>query len=162
LVGVDAGGAAPMPREYDGYWTSTASVAPDFFATFDAAPLAGRLFADADYAGPSQVAVVNQSFVSRVLRGRNPIGRHLQYTDGGRNSGVPPDARWIEIVGVVRDRGMAWEPDWRVAGIYLPLDLPSVGNVYLAARVPGDIAAATIALRQIAARTEPLLRVAVV
>jgi predicted permease len=160
LVGVDAGGAAPMDRKYDGYWTRMAAVAQDFFAAFDAAPLSGRLFTAADYAGTRRVAVVNQSFVSRVLGGRNPIGRHFQYRYLRGYSGPRANQPWIEIVGVVRDIGMGHEPD--TAGFYLPLDLAAVGNVYLAARVPGDMAAAMTALRQIAARTEPLLRVAAV
>ncbi len=164
LVGIDAGGAAPMEGEYDGYWISSAAVTRDFFATFDAAPLAGRLFTGADYGGTPRVAVVNQSFVSRVLGGRNPLGRHLQYHyDGGGGGQAPPmgtRAPWIEIVGVVRDLGMAYEPDPKVAGVYLPLDLPSIGSVYLAARISGDISASTQALRQIAARTDPLLHVA--
>jgi putative ABC transport system permease protein len=166
VIAVDAGGAAPMEREYDGYWISTAAVAEDFFATFDAAPLAGRFFTSADYAGPPRVAVVNQSFVSRVLGGRQAIGRRVQFHRDGGNAGQRPpmgrNAPWIEIVGVVRDLGMAHEPEKQVAGLYIPLDLRSVGSVYVAARVPGDMAPAANALRQIAARTEPLLRVAAV
>jgi hypothetical protein len=119
-----------------------------------------RAMSRSDYAGPHRVAVVNESFVSRVLGGRNPIGRHLQYHSGRQ----PPwtNQPWIEIVGVVRDLGMAAEPDAAVAGIYLPLDLASVGSVFIAARVPGDMATATSALRQIAARTDPLLRLSAV
>ena len=165
-IGVDADGAAPMKYEVDGYWISSAAVAEDFFATFDASPLAGRLFTGADFARTPRVAVVNQSFVSRVFGGRNPIGRHVQYRYGGGNGGQPPpmgaNAPWIEIVGVVRDMGMAKAPNPQVAGIYLPLDLTSVNSVYVAARVSGDMGAATSALRHIAVRTEPLLRVAAV
>ena len=165
VIGVDAGGAGPMEegsvwdKKIDGYRISTAAVDPTFFETFDAGPLAGRLFTGADYSGPPRVAVVNQSFVKRVLGGRNPIGRHLQYrAAGGQTAGQP----WIEIVGLVRDLGMAVEPDPQVAGIYLPLDARSLGAVYVGARVPGDIAGAAQALRDIAARTDPLLRVAAV
>ena len=104
--------------------------------------------------------MVNQSFVSRVLGGRNPVGRHFQYRYGRDYDGPRANQPWIEIVGVVRDIGVGREPD--TAGIYLPLDLVSAGNVYLAARVSGDMAAATTVLRSIAARTDPLLRVSAV
>jgi putative ABC transport system permease protein len=173
IIDVDEGGAAALEEggmwdaPVDGYRVSTAAVDPAFFSTFDAEPLAGRLFTDADYAGPARVAVVNQSFVARVLGGRNPIGRRLHYRkeldpNGGQRPpiGTPPPS--IEIVGLVRDLGMATEPDPKVAGIYLPLDLRSLGTVQIAARVSGDITAATAALQQIAARTDPLLRVSAV
>ena len=100
---------------YDGYRVSTAAVNPSFFATFDAEPLAGRLLTGADLHGPARVAVVNQSFVTRVLGGRNPIGRHVQYRDVDQYAGQRPPSGtsppWIEIVGLVRDMGMAAEPD---------------------------------------------------
>jgi predicted permease len=163
VIGLDAGGAGPMEGDVDGYRVSTAAVEQDFFATFDAAPLAGRLFTAADYGAARRVAVVNQSFVDRVLGGRNPIGRHVRYRVVDQHAGQRPpagiDPPWIEIVGLVRDIGMATEPDPKVAGIYMPLDLPSVSSAYVAARVPGDIVAATNAVRRIAAQTEPLLRV---
>jgi putative ABC transport system permease protein len=164
VIGVDAGGAGPMEGQFDGYRVSTAAVAEDFFATFDAAPLAGRLFTAGDYAGQPRVAVVNQSFVDRVLGGRNPIGRHVQYRvvrDQAASQRPPTGANppWIEIVGLVRDMGMAFGSDPQAAGIYLPLTLSRAPGVYVGARVSGDVAATAIALRHVAARIEPLLRV---
>ena len=154
---VDAGGAAPVDATTGGYRISTASVAPDFFTTFDAGPLAGRLFTAADYGGTQRVAIANESFVTNVLGGRNAIGRHVQYHD--RTRPTPPNEPWIEIVGVVRDIGIAGSA---TAGLYQPLDLAAADRVYLAARVAGDMAAATAALRHVAARTDPLLRVSAV
>ena len=164
VIGVDPGGAGPMEGQFDGYRVSTAAVAEDFFATFDAAPLAGRLFTAGDYAGQPRVAVVNQSFVDRVLGGHNPIGRHVQYRvvrDQAASQRPPAGANppWIEIVGLVRDMGMAFGSDPQVAGIYLPLTLSRAPGVYVGARVSGDVAATAIALRHVAARIEPLLRV---
>lgn len=154
---VDSGGAAPVDSETGAYRISTASVAQDFFTTFDAAALAGRLFTAADYVGSRRVAIVNQSFVANVLGGRNAIGRHVQLHSGSRPT--PPDESWIEIVGVVRDIGVGGAA---TAGIYQPLDVAASGSVYLAARVSGDMARATAALRRVAARTDPLLRVSAV
>jgi ABC-type antimicrobial peptide transport system permease subunit len=69
--------------------------------------------------------------------------------------------RWLEIVGVVRDMGMAAEPAPKTAGAYLPLRLGELdaGSVMIAARVSGDMTAATNALRSIAATANPALRV---
>ncbi len=167
VIGLDAGGGGPMERNVDGYRVSWAAVAEDFFATVGAAPLAGRLFTAADYAGVPRVAVVNQSFVDHVLGGRNPIGRHLQilYEYRGNAGGERPPAGsnppWIEIVGVVRDMGMDRGPSPFVAGFYVPLHPPPAGPIYVAARVTGDISAAINAIHA-AARTEPLLRVSAV
>ena len=69
---------------------------------------------------------------------------------------VPP---WFEIVGVVRDLGMAVEPNPNTAGAYFPLNLRNVGSVMVAARVSGDMAAATNALRSVAKNVDPTLRV---
>jgi putative ABC transport system permease protein len=166
VIDVDAGGAGPMERNFDGYRVSTARVTEDFFATVDAAPVAGRFFTAADYAGAPRVAVVNQSFVDRVLGGRNPIGRHLrllyEYTGNSPRPPAGPTPPWIEIVGVVRDMEMARSPtNPFVAGFYLPFHPPPGGPVYVAARVTGDVAVAIKAIHA-AARTEPLLRVSAV
>jgi len=160
VIGIDAGGGGPMEANVDGYRVTTARVAEDFFVTFDAAPRGGRLFTAADYAGAPRVAVVNQSFVERVLGGRNPIGRHVQYLyeAGSQRPATGTTPPWIEIVGVVRDMAMAREPSPYVAGIYLPFRLESTGAVYVAARVTGDKSAAIKAVHA-AARTEPLLRI---
>lgn len=154
LVQVDEGGAAPTEEGLAGYRVSTAAVEPDFFAAFDAAPIAGRLFTQSDYVQRPHAVIVNQPFVDRVLGGRNPIGRRVRYL-----SSVAPDQPWLEIVGLVRDLGMASLLDPKVAGIYQPLDLKSSSAVYVAARVNGDLTAASKALRTLAAKTDVTLRV---
>jgi hypothetical protein len=163
MVEVDEGGAGPKEEGFDGYRISTAAVDPDFFAAFDARPIAGRLFTLSDYVEHPRVAIVNQPFVDRVLGGRNPIGRRVRYTDVENAPGQRPAIRsgdpWLEIVGLVRDLGMAGLLDPKVAGVYIPLDTESVGSVYVGARVQGDLAAASKVLRQLAARADVTLRV---
>lgn len=170
LIEVDEGGAAePLEKDLgNSRRITTAAVLPDYFDAFEAKPLAGRLFNASDYAGPLRVVVVNQSFVDKVLGGRNAIGRRLRYTrasdsgqrvpmgDATQPGSVSP---WVEIVGVVRDLGMAVEPNPNTAGAYFPLNLRAVGSVMVAARVSGDMAAATNALRSIARNADPTLRV---
>lgn len=169
LIEVDEGGAAaPLEKEFgNSRRITSAAVLPDYFDAFEAPPLAGRLFVAADYAGPPRVVVVNQSFVDKVLGGRNAIGRHLRYTWASGGGQGPPTgntqsgavAPWMEIVGVVRDLGMAVEPKPNTAGAYVPLHLNAVGSVMIAARVSGDMAAATNALRSIARNADPALGV---
>jgi predicted permease len=154
------GGQGPTDEGFvNGHYISTAAVEPDFFATFEAPPIAGRLLTPADYVETPQVVVVNQSFVQKVLGGRNAIGRHIQYKSASGGGQMIPMQRWLEIVGVVRDMGMAAEPAPKTAGVYLPLRLGEVESVRIAARVFGDMTAATNALRSIAATANPALRV---
>jgi putative ABC transport system permease protein len=166
LVKVEGGGAVPLETDFgdDKYRITTASVESDYFSTFEAKPLAGRLFNAGDYVGPARVVVVNQSFVEKVLGGRNAIGRRIHYTwasNGGQAipTGTPPT--WFEIVGVVRDLGMAVPGSINTAGAYLPLTLRNLTSpqVMIAARVSGDMAAATNTLRSIARNADPTLRV---
>ena len=162
LVSLDEGGGGPKEDGFDGYRISTAEVDPDFFATFDAAPLAGRFFAAGDYAGPPRSVIVNQSFVRLVLGGRNPIGRRLRYMNvenQDASQAARRDTPWFEIIGVVRDLGMAVGPDPKIAGVYVPLHLADTNTVFIGARVNGDQTAAAIALRKLAARVDVTLRV---
>jgi predicted permease len=153
-IQMDEGGAAPPSGDMgDAYPISTAAVEPDFFRTFETPAMAGRLLVPSDYAGAARVIVVNQSFVDTVLGGRNAVGRRIRYQRAGNDGQRPPDATvqpWLEIVGVVRDLGMTGT-DRSGAGVYLPLNIRAVNSVMIAARVSGDMTAATNALRSIAA-----------
>lgn len=170
LVEVDEGGAATLAEEDFGsaHRITTAAVEADFFDTFEAPALAGRLFAVSDYAGAPRTVIVNQSFVEKVLAGRSAIGRRIRYKWGSGEgqgapaaNGLPPGSvpPWVEIVGVVRDLGMAVEPNPNTAGAYFPLGPRAVTTVMVAARVSGDMASAANALRSIARQANPTLRV---
>ncbi|HUR21391.1 MAG TPA: ABC transporter permease, partial [Vicinamibacterales bacterium] len=163
-VEVDAGGSAPKEKDFEGYRISTAAVDTYFFAAFDAEALAGRLFTPSDYVQHPRVVIVNQPFIDRVLGGGNPIGRRVRYvnienSDADDRSAIGADQPWLEIIGVVRDLGMAGLLDPKVAGFYEPLNLRSTSGVYVGARVNGDLAAASKALRQLAAQADVTLRV---
>lgn len=67
---------------------------PGYFQTMKIPLLAGRLFNSTDTASTNR-ALVNRSFVTKYLAGRNPLGMHF----GGDD---PKDPQW-EIVGVVGD-----------------------------------------------------------
>ena len=175
-IEVDASGEGP-PVGKDGilaptHRVSTAAVEPDFFATFEAAPLAGRLLTHADdaegrgagapagQADVPRVAVVNESFVRNVLGGRNAIGRRLKYRWSSSGGQRPPQQQWIEIVGVVRDLGMGSDPAAPLAaGIYLPLNLEALSSVRIVGVVAGDMTAATNVLRATSAKADSALRI---
>jgi predicted permease len=193
LIAIDEGGAAPLhPGWPAGYRVSAASVAPDYFDAVDAPVLSGRGFRASDHAvdlgqpgdpdARPGVVVVNQSFVKLVLGGRNPIGRRIQYVELEEWPGPkPPEAErgpWYEIVGVVRDLGMAvgadagngssirsdadgTQPprgDPKVAGVYHPVAPGGVYPAHMGVHVSGDPAAFAPRLRAIATAIDPTLR----
>jgi predicted permease len=74
-------------------------VSPDFFNTMGIRIMAGRTFSERDTANSLKVAIVNQSFVKKILNGANPIGAHFQIEEAvGRARPI------YEVVGLVRDR----------------------------------------------------------
>lgn len=83
------------PTEDEDMDSETNIVSPNFFHMLGIPLVAGREFTDADALNAQKTAVVNEAFVKRFLRGRDPIGMHMSI-----HSGVPLD---IQIVGVVRN-----------------------------------------------------------
>jgi len=83
------------------------TVTPDYFQTFGIRIVRGRAFTDADNASSLRVAVVNETFASRFLKGVDPLQQRVvmgQLTDDTRNG---PAVEW-QIVGVfhtVKSRG---------------------------------------------------------
>ena len=73
-------------------------VSPDFFNTMEMPMMAGRAFNERDTANAQKVAIVNQSFVKKILNGANPIGAHFQI-----EASVGQARPVYEIVGLVRD-----------------------------------------------------------
>jgi hypothetical protein len=179
IIEVDDGGAAPRhPGWPDGYRVSDASVGPGYFDAMEAPILAGRGFGRVEHeaergtigaagarGGP---VIVNESFVKLVLGGRNAIGRHLRYVSFEDQSPrrVATPGPWYEIVGVVRDLGMAVGADAgqaeggdpKIAGLYHPVAVGAVYPAHLAVRVRGDPTALAPRLRALGTAVDPTLR----
>lgn len=135
-----------------GYDVRVASVDADFFDAVNTPLLSGRAFTQADVATGREVAIVNASFVERILRGGNPVGRRIRRA--APDSERPPGP-WIDIVGVVRDLGVDGSGG---IGLYRPLPAgPS--SVHVALRFGTEPELFVDRLRSLAARVEPTLRV---
>jgi putative ABC transport system permease protein len=161
LVELDAGGGAPLHPQWPDYRVSSASVDPGFFDALGVPIITGRGFRASDIGSDHRVIIVNQSFVQRVLGGRNPIGRRVRYTlfedRSPRKAGE--DEPWYEIIGVVRDLGMSvGQMDPKIAGFYHPAAPESAYPMRMAIHVKGDPAAFATRLRQIAGSVDPGLR----
>ena len=114
--------------------------------------LDGRGFRAADVTSDANVVIVNESFVRRILNGRNPIGRQFRF------EGDEPQP-WYEIVGVVKDLGTIVEDPANLAGVYHPLKLTNASVVNIALHVRDDPASFSADLRAAAAAVDPALRV---
>jgi putative ABC transport system permease protein len=83
------------------------TVTPDYFQTFGIRIVRGRTFTDTDNASSMRVAMVNETFASRFLKGIDPLQQRVamgQLTNDTRNG---PAIEW-QIVGVfhtVKSRG---------------------------------------------------------
>ncbi|MGH7577058.1 MAG: ABC transporter permease [Longimicrobiales bacterium] len=144
-----------------GQEVKAASVDVDYFDVLGAPILAGRSFNAADLESGHRVVIVNQSFVDRVLQGRNAIGRRVRFTNREWwDPWSPEPGPWYEIVGVAKDLGMkelgqASVPDG--AGLYDPLARGQI-PVYMAVRVRSDPASFGPRLREVAHAVDPTLR----
>jgi putative ABC transport system permease protein len=71
---------------------------PGYFQTFGTPLLAGRDFDDRDTANSPKVAIVNQAFVRKILKGADPMGKRFRIHE------APGKPRPLyEIVGVTAD-----------------------------------------------------------
>ena len=103
--------------------TAFGMVTPDYFNTFGIQVTRGRPFADQDNAGSVHVAMVNQEFVDKFLKGKDPLAQRInveQLVPGVTKLG--PYIGW-QIVGVyhnVRARGFRQDnpemliPFWQI------------------------------------------------
>jgi predicted permease len=110
--------------------TSFGMVTPDYFQTFGVKLVKGRFFNDQDTANSVKVAVVNEEFANKYLKGADPLQKRVmveQLIPGVTKLG--PYVEW-QIVGVyhnVRSRGFRedypemqipfWQIPWPSAGI---------------------------------------------
>lgn len=85
-----------QPAENEDVGTQRNLVSPGFFETLGVPVLLGREFEDGDTA--RKVAVVNEVFARKYFADRDPVGRHISFSE--TNSAERID---IEVVGVVRD-----------------------------------------------------------
>ena len=89
--------------------------------------------------------------------GRNPVGRRLRHFS--TVDGVEQPGSWHEIIGVVGDLAMDFDPDMQnVRGIYKPLSLEGAKWTRMAMHLDVDPIAFAPRLRAVAAATDPTLR----
>jgi putative ABC transport system permease protein len=147
------GGATPVTPTLANE-VATASVALNFFDVLGTPVSAGRTFTGADLESVPHAVVVNQSFVTHVLGGQNPVGRRVRRVAA---TGSQTPGPWLEIVGVVRDLGMVGAVTG--AGLYQPTLPEDASALRVAIRLKSDPQAFANRLRSVAGAVDPALQI---
>jgi putative ABC transport system permease protein len=134
-------------------------VTPDFFQTFGVRLVKGRFFTDQDDVASVKVAVVNEEFTKRYLKGKDPLQQRVvveQLIPGVTKLGPPIEWQIIGVYHTVRSRGLREDnPE-----IYIPfwqIPWPSAG---IAVRTAEDPTAMTRSIAAAVQRVDPQIALA--
>ncbi len=139
---------------------ATASIHPSYFDVLQAPVRSGRAFNNADLSPDVRVVIVDQGFTDLVMPGRNPVGHRVRISAGRMLDSSSSQLPWYEIVGVVKQLGMAY-PVQRSpsAGLYFPFVPGSRGALGMIVRGRGDPLTVAPRIRQLATSVDPSLRI---
>jgi putative ABC transport system permease protein len=139
---------------------SLASIHPTYFDVLQAPVRTGRAFTSADLSPDARVVIVDQGFVDIVMAGRNPVGHRVRMSSGRMLDSNSSQLPSYEIVGVVKELGMAHPvKPRRTAGVYLPLVPGSRAALSMLVRSSGDPMMVAPRIREVATSVDPTLRI---
>jgi predicted permease len=105
-------------------------VTPDYFKTFGIRLVNGRTFTEQDSAASVKVAVVNEEFVRKYLKGTDPLRQRVvveQLIPGVQQLGPPIDWQIVGIFHNVRDRLREDNPEILIPFWQIPWPTTSIG-----------------------------------
>jgi putative ABC transport system permease protein len=141
-------------------WVATTSIDPSYFATLRESMIAGRAFTSADLLPGARVVIVDKGFADLVMAGRNVVGHRVRLSSGLVADSSAAELPWYEIVGVVKELGMASPLEKeRTAGVYLPLVPASHSALQMIVHAQGDPLALAPRVRELATAVDPALRI---
>ncbi|HEX3743197.1 MAG TPA: ABC transporter permease [Bryobacteraceae bacterium] len=135
-------------------------VTPGYFSTFGIRTIKGRPFDEHDIAGSLRVAMVDENFAARYLKGLDPLQQRLLVQDlvpGVAKLG--PSQEW-QIVGVFHNVVYGGRPDQGRPVMYVPFWQSPWPYAAVAVRTAGDPAAITSGVRAAIRSMDPDLPVA--
>ncbi len=91
-----------VPGEYPS--ADFRDVSPSYFGTMGIPLLQGRTFADHDNADSPRVAIIDETLARRFFPNRDPVGKHLQFSELLRPWEI------VGVVGGVHDTGFDQQP----------------------------------------------------
>ena len=135
-------------------------VSATYFRTLGIDVIRGRAFTDHDTETTMPVCIVNEEFVRRYGKGREPIGMLVNVQSMDLRGGPTPVVR--EVVGVIRQVAEAAGEKERALEIYVPIAQNPWFSASLAVQTAGDPMAFLPAVKEAIARVDkdqPLSRV---
>ncbi|HEY3704828.1 MAG TPA: ABC transporter permease [Terracidiphilus sp.] len=106
-IWVQGKGEHAAGEDFGATWTN---VTPNFFSTLGNRMVMGRAIDEHDTAGMPMVAVVNEAFAQKYLKGENPIGKRfgpeLKFAGDWEIAGVANDMRYLNYGFKEPDRPM--------------------------------------------------------
>ncbi len=150
-----------QPAAGEGAGSACNGISPGFFKAMGVPLVAGREFDARDDriepppdGWPYRVAIVNQTFVDRYFKGRNPLGRHIGIGD---DPGTPMP---IEIVGVVKDIRYAAIREEKGPQVFFPyIQANEIAFVTAYVRTEGDADAMMGTIRRRLSSLDPGLAI---
>ena len=126
------------------------AIAPGYLTMLGTSLLRGRDFTESDTATSPRVAIVNQTFVNKYFRDREPLGRKI-----GLNWGAGP-LYYYEIIGIAKDARMANLRERPEQNFFMPYTQWNVlSHTYFYVRTSGDPAAMAGQIRDLVKRHDP-------
>jgi predicted permease len=144
--GVAIAGYTPQPGEQVMFQENR--VGPNYFSTVGMTLAAGRDYDARDVGSDAPVAIVNEAFVRKYIKGRDPIGLRFGYDK--------PD---IEIIGVVRDAHVNTVREEPVPMVFFKFDSTPAYVGSMQVRAAGDPTQAGAAIQRALREIEPRLPV---
>ena len=142
------------------FWVSTAQIDPSYFTVLQAPIIQGRAFTSGDLSPDARVVIVDQGFADLVMPGRNVIGHRIRVSTTAAVDSNWAGLPWYEIVGVVKELGMAPALERaRTAGVYRPIVPGGRTALSMLVRGRGDPLPLGPRIRDLASAVDPALRI---
>jgi len=138
-------GAGPLPARDERKTGCVISITPDYFRAAGTLVLKGRSFNGADNAESAPVAIVNQEFARRYLKG-NALGQRFRTNILAKDPGT--DFTYRTIVGIVQDVRYNGLDEAVQPAIYLPVDQVPLPRLNLLLRSDVEPASLASAMRR--------------
>ena len=132
---------------------------PSYFDVLQV-PVRGRAFTNADLSPDARVVIVDDGFADLVMPGRNPLGHRVRISPGRVLDTSTTQLPSYEIVGVVKDLGMAHAARRRrPAGVYFPHVPGNRVAMSMIVRGRGDPLTIAPRIREVGTSVDPSLRI---
>jgi len=127
------------------------AVSPGYFSVLGIQLAQGRAFRVFDNAAAPHVVIVNRAFAEHFFPGHGALGRYIRIDHDPSGA-----AAWSEIVGVIGDIKLSYNPKGEDAQMFEPyLQAPPQNEMQVMLRAAGDVNALAPALRAAAWSVDP-------